>query len=77
MSGPYKSERLNALVREGKGRIGQIKSKATEFGPESLDDDEYEVWTIFNEEMQGPQLFEGAKGGFVRQFKRGGKVRIF
>ena len=75
--GPYKSEKLNALVREGKGRIGKIKSRANEFGPESLNEEDYEIWTIFNEEMRGPKLVKGAKGGLVRQFKGGGKVRIF
>ena len=39
--GPYKSKKLNALVREGKGRIGKIRSRASEFGPESLNDEEY------------------------------------
>lgn len=75
--GPYKSKKLNALVREGKGRIGKIKSRATEFGPESLNEEDYEIWTIFNEEMRGPELVKGAKGGLVRKFKGGGKVRIF
>ena len=75
--GPYKSEKLNALVREGKGRIGKIRSRASEFGPESLNDEEYEVWTIVNEEMRGTELGKGARGGLVRQVKGGGKGRIF
>ena len=75
--GPYKSKKLNASVREEKGRIGKIKSRATEFGPESLNEEDYEIWTIFNEEMRGPELVKGAKGGLIRQFKGGGKVRIF
>ena len=75
--GPYKSEKLNALVREGKGSMGKIRSRASEFGPESLNDEEYGVWTIFKEEMRGPELVKGERGGLVRQVKGGGKVRIF
>ena len=66
MGGPYKSDKLNALVKEGKGRISKIRDRAHKFGIESLNEKEYEIWSIFNEEMR-PKVVK-RKGGIVRVF---------
>ena len=70
------NDELNDLAKKGKGDIGRIRHKASTQGIESLTPEEKRLWDLSTEELR-PTVVKGNKGGLVRQFKGGGKVRIF
>mgnify|MGYP003149114017 CR=1 FL=1 len=79
MSEPYRywvNDTLNDLAKKGKGDIGRIRHKATKHGLQSLTSEERLIWDLSTEELR-PTVVKGNKGGLVRQFKGGGKVRMF